>query len=379
MPFVVLEQLSKSFAAPKRRVVEAVHAVSLGIESGQLLALVGPSGSGKTTLLRMIAGLETPSGGVIRIAGEDVTSRPPQAREVSMVFQEHGLYPYMSVYRNLAFGLILRKFPKPETDRRVRETAELLGLSALLDSPPQSISGGERQRVALGRALVVRPKVLLLDEPLSNLDAPLRAQMRREIAQLQKRVGITMIYVTHDQIEAMSLADQLAVIHQGCLQQVGEPREVYDGPANTFVASFIGTPAMNLVKGTLEQNGNRIRFRPEDGERDVPWQWSLGAVSGATTVPPCKKVVLGFRPEHLQLLEASAQQPADAAVLEAEVKGLEPLGWETHVHLQIDRVPFVARVPAFCPFKRGERVRVLLRLEAAHLFDAVSGERLRSR
>jgi len=257
MARVVIEHLTKTFKAPKGKepIVNAVQDLSLAVESGELLVLVGPSGSGKTTTLRLLAGLEEPSQGSIFIDGIDVTKVSARERDVAMVFQHHALHPHMTVFENVAFPLTIRKTPKAEIDRRVREMGELLELGDCLGRAPAEISGGQRQRVALGRALVRRPKLLLLDEPLSNLDAPLRAQMRRLIARLNGNLGCTMVYVTHDQTEAMMLGKRLAVMNGGVLQQIDEPQQIYRTPGNVFVAGFVGWPPMNLLSGRLVRRG----------------------------------------------------------------------------------------------------------------------------
>jgi multiple sugar transport system ATP-binding protein len=377
MASVLIENLSKRYPTPHGAEVRAVDQITLTVESGELLVLVGPSGSGKTTLLRMIAGLEKPSGGELWIDGENVTAKPPAARDVAMVFQEHSLYPHMTIRRNLAFGLVLRKFGKAEIADRVREAANLLGLTGLLDRLPQSLSGGERQRVALGRAMVLRPKVFLLDEPLSNLDAPLRAQMRREIALLHRRLGATMIYVTHDQIEAMTLAERLAVVRGGALQQVAQPEAVYDRPANLFVAGFIGAPPMNFFQGVLAQEGQPVLFRGEQTPGTVTLAFELDQDRPARFIHHCgRRVIFGLRPEHIRPLGSGESNAPGEVLLEAEVTGIEPLGWETHLSGTGCGYSFVARVGAARQIEIGQHIVWALDMSKAEWFDAESGHRL---
>ncbi len=375
MASVRLENLSRTYTGPQGREVRAVDGLNLAVESGELLVLVGPSGSGKTTLLRMIAGLDQPSSGAVWIDGENVTAKPPEARQVAMVSQEHSLYPHLTINRNLAFGLMLRRFGTEEISARVREAADLLGLTPLLDRLPQHLSGGERQRVALGRALVLRPKLFLLDEPLSNLDTPLRAQMRREIARLHRRVGATMLYVTHDQVEAMTLADRLAVIDRGVLQQVGRPREVYDHPANRFVAGFIGTPPMNFFLGRLVQTDSAVEFCGETTGDGEPLAFELDPEQSAR----CRsfwgeKVIFGIRPEHLRPLDHEEKPKPDEAPLTAEVTGVEPLGWETHLHARGFGIDLVARLASDCPVQVGQGIRLAFQVSKGHWFNATNGE-----
>ncbi len=252
---VVIENLSKIFKGAKGEEILVVNNANLTVEDKEFLVLVGPSGAGKSTTLRMIAGLEEISEGTVTIDGKVVNTVPPQDRDLAMVFQNYALYPHMTVFENLAFGLKLRKIPKTEINHRVQETAHMLGLASLLDRKPSALSGGERQRVALGRAIARQPKVFLFDEPLSNLDAPLRAQLRTEISKLHRRLEATMIYVTHDQAEAMMLGDRIAVMNEGVIQQVAAPMALYNSPANVFVAGFIGAPPMNLFHGIILQKG----------------------------------------------------------------------------------------------------------------------------
>lgn len=323
-------------------------ALSLHISDGELLVLVGPSGCGKSTLLRCIAGLDAVDGGRILLDGHDVTKLAPRDRDIAMVFQSYALYPHLTVRENLGFALKMRKTPTMEIAARVGEVATLLGLETLLDRKPAQLSGGQRQRVAMGRAVVRRPKVFLFDEPLSNLDAALRGQMRLELMRLHQRLGATMIYVTHDQVEAMTLANRIAVLNQGILQQVGPPTEIYAKPANLFVARFIGMPEMNVI----------------------PRQ-ALNAIGIQIALPP-EAHTLGVRAEHLQLRRT---HKADAAM--AQVIMLEQLGFETLVHLQVAAQTLVARVENTQAPSIGEAVQLAVDAAHWHLFDA-TGLRLRT-
>jgi multiple sugar transport system ATP-binding protein len=329
--------------------VPAVNALDLEIADGEFLVLVGPSGSGKTTALRMLAGLEEVDAGSIFIGDRDVTDVPPKARDVAMVFQNYALYPYLTVEANIAFPLRLARVPKAERARRVREVAELLGLEDYLQRKPGQLSGGQRQRVAMGRAIIREPSVFLMDEPLSNLDAKLRVQMRAEIASLQGRLGVTTVYVTHDQSEAMTLGDRVAVLGDGHLHQCDTPRALYARPANTFVAGFIGSPAMNLM--TLPVAKGSV---------------SLGGVQIACPPGP-SSVIVGFRPESLDLA-------ADG--LAAEVEVVEEIGADAFVFCATETAKLVARTEAKLAPERGSRVSLKPRAAEAHLFDAETGTRL---
>jgi len=304
---VHLERLRKAFPTPRGSVC-AVDDLTLTAEDRELLVLVGPSGCGKTTTLRLVAGLEQPTAGKIEIDGRDVGSEPPRDRDMAMVFQHDSLYPHMNVFRNIAFGLKMRRVDKGEIRRRVDEAAGLLGLQDVLDRKPAALSGGERRRVALGRAVVRRPNVFLLDEPLSNLDAVLRLQMRTEIKILQRRLATTMIYVTHDQEEAMTLGDRIAVMRDGTLQQCAPPLEVYDRPANRFVAGFIGTPPMNLLHGRLRRRGAQWRFECAD----VRLSWEPANQDDDSTMTDTE-AYLGIRPQHIRLSDRPVQDKAAKA------------------------------------------------------------------
>lgn len=358
MASVSLEHVDKTY--PNGFV--AARDLNLEIGDGEFLVLVGPSGSGKSTVLRMIAGLEAVSGGRIRIGGRDVTALPPQRRDLAMVFQSYALYPHMSVRDNLGFGLRIRKTPREEACRRIETVAESLGLAPLLDRKPAQLSGGQRQRVALGRAIVREPRAFLFDEPLSNLDAKLRVETRAELARLHRRLGATMVYVTHDQTEAMTLGSRVAVLREGVLQQAAAPMELYRRPANRFVAGFIGSPAMNFVEGEIVRGDGGARFR--GGGIEAPLHGS----------PPEGPVVLGIRPHELRLDEASG---AEADASRANVEVVESLGSEQIVHLRTaggERM--VAVVPPDEAIRADELRDIRIPPERLHLFDTESGTRL---
>ncbi|MGH7508254.1 MAG: ABC transporter ATP-binding protein [Gemmatimonadales bacterium] len=346
----------------------AVHDLDLEVAEGEFVVLVGPSGCGKSTILRMIAGLESISGGELRIGGRVVNNVPAKQRDIAMVFQNYALYPHMTAYENMAFALSLRKLPRPEINRRVRESAQVLGIEPLLVKRPRQMSGGERQRVALGRALVRKPEVFLFDEPLSNLDAKLRVHMRREIARLHQQLGTTMIYVTHDQVEAMTLGDRIVVLHHGAMQQVDTPAALYNRPRNAFVASFIGTPPMNLIEGEMI-GGGQPRFRASGGdfelELDARWAGALRGVARA--------VILGIRPEDLQALAPG--QGHSAGVISARVELVELLGGEALVHVSSGGIDLTARLPAPIP-PIGGALELLAPPERVHLFDGESQDLL---
>jgi len=358
MASVRLEGVRKVYAAAGGRTQVAVHGVDLDVADGELVVLVGPSGCGKSTTLRMIAGLESISGGRLLIGGRVVNDVPAKERDIAMVFQNYALYPHMSVYDNMAFALSLRGTPKAEIERRVREAAALLGIEGLLDRKPRQMSGGQRQRVAVGRALVRQPQVFLFDEPLSNLDAALRVQTRREIARLHRQLGATMIYVTHDQVEAMTLGDRIVVMNAGRVMQVDTPLALYERPANRFVAGFIGSPAMNFFPGELTAAG----FRVAGGAFTVPVPTTAANGSG-------RPVVLGLRPEGLRL-------SPDGAPIRARVDAAEPMGNETILYARAGEHDVTARVAPGALPPPGSDVALAVDPRAVHLFDAESGERL---
>jgi multiple sugar transport system ATP-binding protein len=368
MAAIVLDGITKRFSDG----TTAVRELDLSIADGELMVLVGPSGCGKTTALRMVAGLEEVTGGTILIDGKPVNDTEPRDRDIAMVFQSYALYPHLSVYDNMAFSLKYRKTPRAEIRRRVQEAARILELEQFLDRKPRQLSGGQRQRVAMGRAIVRQPRAFLMDEPLSNLDAKLRVQMRAEIARLQRSLGVTTIYVTHDQTEAMTLGHRVAVLRHGVLQQVAPPQELYLRPANVFVASFIGSPAMNLIEATLTQ-GPCVSFGPHRltvGERAVREHPALEGYLD-------RKVVLGIRPEHL---EDAALVPgaAPGSIIDVQVELREELGSEVDLHCKIGVEPtVVARIDPRTALAEGQTAKVHVDLAALHFFDPESGESLR--
>jgi multiple sugar transport system ATP-binding protein len=384
MSTIVLDGVSKVFAGG----VHAVREIDLTIPSGEFMVLVGPSGCGKTTLLRMLAGLEEVTNGKILIGDRDVTDLAPRERDIAMVFQSYALYPHMTVERNLGYGLKVRKMEKPEIRRRVEDVARLLGLEALLDRRPSALSGGQRQRVAMGRAIVREPKAFLMDEPLSNLDAKLRVTMRAELAKLHDRLGITTVYVTHDQVEAMTLGQRVAVMRDGLLQQVDSPQNLYHRPSNLFVAAFIGSPSMNLVEARLEDGhvafaGLRIPLRRPDSA-------------------PSGTVILGIRPQDF---EDAAFADSSLPTIETEVEVVEELGSESHVLFAIDAAPvdaeavraaaseeedeallvagdhraiFTAVVAGASQARVGGKLELAVDSSRFHYFDPESGESIRA-
>jgi multiple sugar transport system ATP-binding protein len=343
-----------------------IHGIDLDIRAGEFVVFVGPSGCGKSTLLRMIAGLEPISGGEARIDGQVVNDLPPRHRDIAMVFQDYALYPHKTLFDNMAFGLRLRKTPEAEVQRRVMDAARLLKIDHMLERRPAALSGGQRQRVAIGRAIVRQPKVFLFDEPLSNLDAQLRGEMRSEIKRLHQRLGATIIYVTHDQVEAMTLADRIAVLSAGHKMQYDTPEAIYNRPAALFVAGFTGAPPMNLVDCTRAEGG----VVDLGGER-VPLAPALAAAMNGASAPQALK--FGVRPENIAL----ASPGNHAAALPAEVVLLEPLGAETLVTFKIGAAELVARCPAGFRERPGTRLSVHVQAEHMHLFDAASGQALR--
>ncbi|MGB9856552.1 MAG: ABC transporter ATP-binding protein [Dictyoglomaceae bacterium] len=365
MADVKLEGVTKKFGD-----VVAVNNVTLDIQDREFIVLVGPSGCGKTTTLRMIAGLEEVTEGKIYIGGRLVNDVPPKDRDIAMVFQNYALYPHMTVYDNMAFGLKLRKFPKDEIDRRVKAAAEMLGIENLLKRKPKELSGGQRQRVALGRAIVREPKVFLMDEPLSNLDAKLRVQMRAELKKLQRSLGVTTIYVTHDQTEAMTMGDRIVVMKDGVVQQVDEPLAIYEKPNNIFVAGFIGSPPMNFIDARLDENARVLDLGSI--KLGIP-QDMQGFVAEQAKNYLGKKVILGIRPEHIydvSLIKTEEIIPEDVAELKIEV--LEPMGTEVYLYLVEGPVSVVARVGSETKAKMGERIKVMFDIRKMHLFDPTS-------
>ena len=327
MATVNLEKVSKVYPNG----LPAVSELDLDVAEGELMVLVGPSGSGKTTALRMVAGLEDITSGTLRMGGKAVNDLPPKDRNVAMVFQNYALYPHMTVAQNIGFALKLRKFPKAEINTKVREAAQLLGLSDYLNSKPGQLSGGQHQRVAMGRAIVREPSVFLMDEPLSNLDAKLRVQMRAEISRIQRRVGVATLYVTHDQVEAMTMGDRVAVLHMGRLQQCDSPQSLYEHPDNLFVAAFIGSPAMNLYEASISSDATQVKL----GSQSLNLSEALLDARPALRSYKDRKVVIGIRPEHL-LDAALGPVPAPGTTLSADVELIEALGNELQVHFLLD-------------------------------------------
>jgi multiple sugar transport system ATP-binding protein len=368
MARLVLENVSKRFAGPRRDNVGAVSGMHLAVQDHEFLVIVGPSGCGKTTTLRLIAGLETPDQGAIWLDGKSLAGVPPRNRDVAMVFQNHALLPHLTVFENLAFGLMLRRFPKEEIARRVRAAAEMLNLTALLERKPPALSGGECQRVALGRAMVRQPKVFLFDEPLSNLDAPMRLQLRAEIAALRRRAGAMMLYVTHDQAEAMALADRVAVMKDGALQQTAAPMELYRHPANRFVAGFMGSPPMNFFQGTLARDNGAVVFQGgNESKLVVPVE---GRSTPTLPTPLGQLVTLGLRPEHIS--------EAGGGPVAAVVERVEAAGAENFVYCSSCGVPFVMRTSPSRAAKSGDALALRFDMAQAHFFDPTTGQTLAS-
>ena len=353
MASVDIVQVRKSYGTH-----QVIHGISVAIPDGEFLALVGPSGCGKSTLLRMIAGLEEISAGTVRIGERVVNHLEPKERDIAMVFQSYALYPHKTVAQNMGFALLMRKEPKAEIEKRVRRAAEILDLVPLLGRYPRELSGGQRQRVAMGRAIVRDPAVFLFDEPLSNLDAKLRVQMRTEIKELHQRLKTTTIYVTHDQVEAMTMADRVVVLHDGVVEQTGAPLDLYDTPVNLFVAGFIGSPAMNCIKGTIRSQDGKPVFEAADGTR-LPLASAPAASDG-------KSAVYGIRPEHLTL----------GGTLDAAVTVVEPMGGETQVIAKLAGQRFVGVFRERITARPGETMPVAPDLAKVHLFDAETGLRL---
>jgi sn-glycerol 3-phosphate transport system ATP-binding protein len=345
---------------------EAIKGIDCAVGDGEFLVMLGPSGCGKSTLLRMVAGLETISAGEVSIGGRVVNDLEPKDRDIAMVFQNYALYPHMTVYDNMAYGLKIRGMPKSEIEAKVHKAADILELRSLLERRPRQLSGGQRQRVAMGRAIVREPAVFLFDEPLSNLDAKLRTQMRVEINRLQDRLGITSLYVTHDQVEAMTLADRMMVMNGGVAEQIGTPMEVYHRPASTFVAGFIGSPAMNFLPAKLTEQGVELR-----GGHKVPLTNGFnGTSAGASTG---REVTLGIRPEHLT--HETGQGIGDIAV---QVELVEALGADTVVHARLASSgdPLIARLPGSAHVNNGDTLHFAITPGEVHLFDHDSGRRM---
>jgi len=366
----------------------AVKDLSVDIADGEFMVLVGPSGCGKTTALRMVAGLEDITSGILRIGGKEANDETPKERDIAMVFQNYALYPHMTVAQNIGFALKLRKLPKDQLDTKVKEAADILGLTDWLDRKPGQLSGGQRQRVAMGRAIVREPSVFLMDEPLSNLDAKLRVQMRAEVARIQRRIGVATIYVTHDQVEAMTMGDRVTVLRAGVLQQVDTPQNLYDNPDNIFVAAFIGSPAQNLYDATLSEGARSLKL----GSQDIPLPDAVRVKRPGLAAFANKEVVIGMRPEHLP----AAKPGETGSTLVGDVDLIEALGSELVVHFTIDahRViaegavekdeaealgsgEGVARVDAKNPVKVGDRMTFAIDIEDMQFFDPKTGLAIR--
>jgi multiple sugar transport system ATP-binding protein len=353
MASVAINDVRKAFGS-----TYVIHGVNVAIGDGEFVVLVGPSGCGKSTLLRMIAGLENITAGEIRIGERVVNNVPPKERDIAMVFQNYALYPHMTVAANMGFSLKLRGAPKEEIDARVKRAASILGLTPYLDRYPRQLSGGQRQRVAMGRAIVRDPQVFLFDEPLSNLDAKLRVAMRTEIKELHQRLKTTTVYVTHDQIEAMTMADKIVVMHDGLVEQIGAPLELYDRPDNLFVAGFIGSPAMNFLKGTIRHNGS-AGFDGPGGVR-LPLAAAPAAADG-------RLAIYGVRPEHFAIADDGA---------ETEIQVVEPTGSEIQVVARLGGEDVIAVFRERHQFKPGDRIRLKPDPRFVHLFDEPTGKRL---
>jgi multiple sugar transport system ATP-binding protein len=362
MAEVSLRNVTKRFDA-----VEAVRGINLDIPDNELVVLVGPSGCGKSTTLRMIAGLEEVTSGDILIGGEVVNDLPPKDRDIAMVFQNYALYPHMTAFENMSFGLKLRKVGKDEIKKRVDEAARILDISELLNRKPKALSGGQRQRVAMGRAIVRNPKVFLFDEPLSNLDAKLRVQMRIEIKRVHQMVKTTTVYVTHDQVEAMTLADRVVVMNNGSIEQIAKPQELYHRPRTRFVAGFIGSPAMNFVRCRLEQNGSDLRVRlcdtislPVPAARAMHFRQLAGS-----------ELIFGLRPEHItEPRRNDREQNCEFAVA---LDIVEPMGMETLVYFAIDGQQICGRVDPGCGAQARETMRLVANMDHMHLIDPATG------
>jgi multiple sugar transport system ATP-binding protein len=356
MAQVTLENVSKNFDE-----VVAVRDVNLTVKDREFVVLVGPSGCGKSTTLRMIAGLEEITAGTIKIGERVVNDVPPKDRDIAMVFQNYALYPHMTVYDNMAFGLKLRKFPKPEIQQRVQDAAEILGIQELLARKPRALSGGQRQRVAVGRAIVRKPQVFLFDEPLSNLDAKLRVAMRAELKKIHDRLQATVVYVTHDQVEAMTMGDRIVIMKDGLIQQVGAPLEVYAFPQNQFVAGFIGSPAMNFISCTVTLRDGTLCFVAPGLVLPVP-----AAKAKALAGYKDKAVTMGIRPEDVH--EATPQDPA-TSLFDAKVEVVEPIGHEIYLDVMVGTAEIIARVSPDTPVKMGQTIKLAATVDKLHAFD----------
>jgi multiple sugar transport system ATP-binding protein len=350
----------------------AVHDATFDVADGEFVVLVGPSGCGKSTTLRMIAGLEAITAGELRIGDRVVNDVPASRRDIAMVFQNYALYPHMSVYENMAFALRLRNAPQAEIEHRVREAAAILEIEGILDRRPRQLSGGQRQRVAVGRAIVRKPQVFLFDEPLSNLDAKLRVQTRKEIARLHRQLGATMIYVTHDQVEAMTMGDRIVVLNEGHVQQIGPPLELYERPANRFVAGFIGSPAMNFMDGIVREEGGTLHAEVLGGHFDVPMPMPERAAVAALR---SRRITLGIRPEDIYL-HGGSRVPSHGVHVDAVVDAVEPMGNEVFIYARAAGCDLVARIAPQRPPTPDKAVTLLLDADRIHFFDPDNGDAL---
>lgn len=365
MAKVRIENVSKHFD-----LTVAVQDFSLDIEEGEFIVLVGPSGCGKTTLLRMVAGLETVTKGEIYINDICVTHAPPKNRDIAMVFQNYALYPHMTVYKNLAFSLKLRKQPKKVIDDKVNWAADMLGLSNLLKRHPHQLSGGQKQRVALGRAIVRNPQLFLFDEPLSNLDAKLRVLMRAEILDIHRQLNNTSIYVTHDQLEAMTMGTRIVVMKDGAILQAGTPQEIYNHPVNKFVGGFIGSPAMNMIHGQIEVRNDHLYIKTQDFQLALSNHWRDRIKAHAD-----RELILGIRPESFYHVE-DRSKGSQEYVVETMVNLVEPLGSEQLIHFTVGGDRLVAKLDPRIPLKFGDRLVLGVNMDDIHLFDSKDGKRL---
>jgi len=360
MASVILERVVKRYSGNP---VPTIKELNLVVNDGEFMVFVGPSGCGKSTLLRMIAGLVTTTGGRIHIGGRDITELPPKERDISMVFQNYALFPHMSVYENIGFGLSIRKVDRKEIDMRVNEAAELLGLKNFLHKKPKDLSGGQRQRVALGRAIVRRPKVFLFDEPLSNLDAKLRTQMRSEISKLHKKLNTTMIYVTHDQCDAMTMADRMVVLSNGVIQQLGTPGDIYSSPKNAFVATFIGTPPMNLFRGKILEKSGTSFFTAGSFQMIIPERFCKFSDASSD------ECILGIRPEHIYLVQNKPPQITCSDIFECEVELAESMGNEICLHCVMGDVRFQSTQKHDFPIRTGDKIELVFDVNKIHVFN----------
>jgi len=360
MPRLVVKNLRKAFGT-----FEAVKDVSFQVEEKETLCLLGPSGCGKTTTLRIIAGLEVPTSGEVFVDGRLVNDVPPQNRQIGLVFQDYAIFPHLSVFENIAYGLRVRKIPKAQMKTKVHDTASLIGVDGILDVPGKKLGLSDMQRVAIGRSIVLNPKLLLLDEPLSNIDAKARERMRAELGKLQKEIGIATVYVTHDQLEAMTLADRIAVMRNGLIEQMGTTSEIYDRARTLFVAKFIGSPTMNLISCELVYDGNRAILKSEDLALDVT---EFGETIGGKAKG--KELVLGVRPEDLSI----DVRKTNSSAIEAEVQLVEPIGAKSIYHLRMSRLAVLAKDYAMLDIDVGSKVWATFNKDKLHLFDKKTEE-----